>query len=135
MIIRRLLRPSPCTAWAITAFNEDEAKAVAMVSGALSIAFKDGKRFEHQDLKSEDLADTVFDSIVPEPHRHGHTYRQMGGFAALTISAHNKKEEQCAYLLVETLALAFNAYLPSSPEARTPHRHDSLFSKEHPGPE
>jgi len=134
MIIRRIDRCNDFPSWGITAFNEDEAKCVAMVSGTLSIAFKDGIRFDHQNIKHEDLPETVIDSIFPDIKQHGHKHKAgHGGYMVLNITTTSEKEKQCAYLLLETLALAFNCYLPTLPEARTPHRHDHLRNKEFPG--
>lgn len=124
--------------YSITTFSEDESKCTDIAKAIFSIMCRegDGLVFDHRVLKPEEIAGRI--NFLHSDVNKNITERAKCKCEAhwiTEITTQNEKERICASLLVELLASAFNANLPSFsfPEARKSHRH--LFCKDHPDSE
>lgn len=141
MKIERLSNPAPGSniimpKWDITAFTKEEAVCANIAHAILSITFRNKEgytllnRIKFTPEDTSRYLNMFFANMVERPVND----RQCQHEAAykVQIAPKTEEEKQCAYLLIELLASAFNAHVPVFIEANELRRYDYTRSTKHP---
>lgn len=144
MKIERLPNPAPGSniimpRWDITAFTKEEAMCANIAHAILSITFRNREEYPLLNRVRFTPEDTLrylnmfFAGMVESPVND--RYCQHEAAYKIQIAPKTDEEKQCAYLLIELLASAFNAHVPVFLEANELRRYDCTCSTKHQEPE